>query len=87
MVRTEVAVYPSGEFVSASEAAYVVGSNLHLCAGDMTQRDRAGDIYRLLWDRCMPSLLAFTTEDEAKSFRRQHGGEVLTFAQALESDL
>ncbi|MDP6561017.1 MAG: hypothetical protein QF619_13015, partial [Candidatus Binatia bacterium] len=80
-------IYPSGEFISTSRAFYVAGSNIHICAPDRTQRNRAGDIYHLLWDRCMPSLLAFTAEEEAESFRRQHGGEILTYAEALASNL
>jgi hypothetical protein len=33
------------------------------------------------FDRCAPSVLAFSSRDAALSFARKHGGQVLTFAQ------
>jgi hypothetical protein len=35
----------------------------------------------LQWHRCLPSVLAFRTRDEAERFRQQHGGRVMTLGQ------
>jgi hypothetical protein len=37
------------------------------------------------YDRCLPTLAAFKTPQEAEAYQQQHGGRVLTFAQALAS--
>jgi hypothetical protein len=46
-----------------------------------------GVLYRLVWDRCLPSLLAFETREQAEFFRRQNGGEIKTYPQVIEEDL
>lgn len=37
------------------------------------------------YDRCLPTLVAFKTRSEAEDYRKQHGGRVLTFAEAMKS--
>jgi hypothetical protein len=37
------------------------------------------------YDRCLPTLAAFKTPQEADLYQKQHGGRVLTYAQALDS--
>ena len=36
------------------------------------------------YDRCLPTLVAFATQDEAEAYRRQHGGRVVTYNEAIE---
>lgn len=87
VVSAEVADFTTGEFVPADEAFYVEGSLVRLCAHDLAKRDGMGVLYRLVWDRCLPSLLAFETREQAKFFRRQNGGEIKTYPQVIEEDL
>ena len=87
VVSAQVADFTTGEFVPADEALYVEGSLVELCAHDLTQRDGMGVLYRLVWDRCLPSLLAFKTREQAELFRHQNGGEIKTYPQVIEKDL
>jgi nitrous oxide reductase accessory protein NosL len=76
----------TGENLDATEAAYVEGSEIEAChpASDAPLRE-LGVQYDLRFDRCLPSLLAFKSESEAGAFQKQHGGRVLSYAQAVES--
>ena len=38
-----------------------------------------------VYDRCLPTLVAFATRDEAETYRQQHGGRILTYTEAVES--
>lgn len=87
VVSAQVADFITGEFVPADEALYLEGSMVQLCAHDLTQRDGMGVLYRLVWDRCLPSLLAFKTRVQAELFRRQNGGVIKTHLQVIEKDL
>ncbi len=86
VVAAKVADFTTGELVPAEGAYYVEGSMVHLCAHDLIQRDAMGVLYRLVWDRCLPSLVAFKTKGQAELFRRQHGGEINTYRQVMEED-
>jgi hypothetical protein len=35
------------------------------------------------YDRCLPTLVAFKTPQEAETYQQQHGGRVLSYSQAL----
>jgi hypothetical protein len=87
VVSAEVADFITGEFVPADEALYVEGSLVRLCAHDLAQRDGMGMLYRLVWDRCLPSLLAFESRQQAELFRRQNGGEIKTYSHVIEEDM
>ena len=87
VVSAQVADFTTGEFVPAEEAFYVEGSLVELCAHDLAQRDGMGVLYRLVWDRCLPSLLAFETRQQAELFRRQNGGEIKTYSHVIEEDM
>jgi hypothetical protein len=86
VARLSVADDPTGQAIEAQMATYVEGSDQHPCmsASDRTPRE-PGVEYDLKFDRCLPSLIAFKDEAAARGFQRQHGGRLLTFAQALES--
>lgn len=81
IVKSEVADFNSGAFLDSQKAYYVEGSSVHLCcsAGDL-QKDRAGVSYERTWDRCLPSLVAFKSEEEAGQFIQQHGGVLKVYA-------
>ncbi len=85
-MSSEVADFTTGEFVPADQALYVEGSLVRLCAHDLTQRDGMGVLYNVVWDRCLPSLLAFETREQGELFRRQKGGEIKTYPQVMEED-
>lgn len=87
LVSAEVADFFHGRRLDAAKAFYVEGSELHLCCGEPApRRDATGGKFVLTWDRCLPSLVAFETREEAEGFRRQHGGTIRTYADLLKEE-
>lgn len=82
IVKKEVADFSSGALLDAEKAYYVEGSSVHLCCSDeAVQKDRSGMRYERTWDRCLPSLIAFRTEEDAERFVQQHGGAVKVYSE------
>jgi hypothetical protein len=75
----EAADFCSGERLPARQAFYVEGSSVHPCCKDIAEKDRSGVRYDLAWDRCLPSLIAFKSRDEAVAFRSQYGGVIKAY--------
>jgi hypothetical protein len=75
----------SGEFIPAEAAYYVEGGDIAYCAvhSGALQRQPEGVSVRE-FDRCLPTLVAFRTEQEAEAYQGQHGGHVLNYQQAVE---
>jgi hypothetical protein len=84
---SEVADFQTGEFVDADAAYFIEGSTAHSCAEDLGQRDATGSLYTMVWDRCLPSLIAFKEKALAEEFILENGGEIRTYAQLLSEDL
>ncbi len=76
----------SGKSIPAESAVYVEGGDVEYCTHDMqaVQREPEGMSVRG-YDRCLPTLVAFRSRDDADAYQKQHGGRVLDYAQALES--
>ena len=74
----------SGEFIPAESAYYVEGGDIAHCAvqSGALQREPQGVSVRE-FDRCLPTLVAFRTKQEAEGYQRQHGGQVLNYQQAM----
>ncbi|MFQ5929356.1 MAG: hypothetical protein ACE5MK_06630 [Acidobacteriota bacterium] len=84
IVSTEVGDFATGERFEASQAYYVENSSVHLCCSqDFVQKDRSGRQYSLAWDRCLPSLVAFRSREDAEEFQRQNGGVIKTYDALL----
>ena len=78
----EVVSYADQELLQASEAFYVAGSSVHPCCSEAEiLKDRSGIEYELTWDRCLPSVIAFKSREEASTFQSRHGGEVKTYRE------
>jgi hypothetical protein len=76
----------SGRAIEAQRAVYVEGSDRELCMNAAEDAPREPGVeFDRKFDRCLPSLIAFGDEAAAHEFQRQHGGRLLSFAQALES--
>lgn len=77
VVSSRVTNFLTGERIAAQDATYVVGSSVHpCCSEDEILADRSGIEYERTWDRCLPSVIAFASEEDAGSFQAQHGGEI-----------
>jgi hypothetical protein len=83
----KVADYLTRKPLDAKEAFYVESSEVHPCCSmDVTRRDATGGQYTLAWDRCLPSLVAFATREQAEEFRRSQGGVIRTYSELLRED-
>lgn len=87
IVSVETADFDSGKRLDAENAFFVENSDVHLCCGEqLVEKDRSGTQYELAWDRCLPSLVAFTTKEAAEAFLREHGGRVRTYAELQKEE-
>ena len=76
---TELTAFLTGARLSPADAFVVRGSDVNMCARTHELMDadkRAADVH---YDRCSPSMLAFSRREEALQFAREHGGEVVPF--------
>ena len=71
--------YPTGAKLSPSSAFLVKGSDVNTCVQAHSMLDADKHAAQLHYDRCLPGLLAFAREDQAKQFAREHGGQILPF--------
>jgi hypothetical protein len=76
--RLEAHDFATGRPIDARQAMYVDGSDMEHCSGD---RDSPSpDSGRSLhYDRCLPSLVAFATREDAAAFMQEHGGRLRGF--------
>ena len=72
--------FKTGKKVDAKSAFYVQGSDVNLCHKPSAVRDDIhGEAAFTKYDRCLPSLIAFGTKNDAEEFRQEHGGRLYTF--------
>jgi hypothetical protein len=76
----------TGESVAAESATYVEGGAVQYCThGDQPMTREPQGVSMREYDRCLPTLAAFKTPQEAEAYHQQHGGRVLNYQQALAS--
>ena len=74
----------TGESVAAESATYVEGGDVQYCThGDQPMTREPHGVSMREYDRCLPTLVAFKSPQEAEAYRQQHGGRVLSYLQAL----
>ncbi len=77
--------FNSGKNIPADAAIYLEGSDIMECCSTSGMRTDEGTIQDVHYDRCMPSLIAFSKRDDAESIRQKHGGRIITFDEAKQS--
>ncbi len=76
----------SGGTIPAQSAVYVEGGDVEYCTMGERRVEREPEGVSLrVYDRCLPSLVAFKSAADAESYHAQHGGRILNYAQAVES--
>jgi nitrous oxide reductase accessory protein NosL len=75
----EATDFATGNWVEATHAVYVSDSDVHPCATLEARRDPQGCCMAKTYDRCLPSLVAFATKDQAAVFQKDHGGQLVGF--------
>ncbi len=78
---TELTAFLTGARLSPDRAFVVKGSDVNMCAHAQEPVDADKRAAAVRYDRCSPSLIAFAQQSEAAQFAREHGGEVVPFAQ------
>lgn len=73
------------EWVAAERAYYVEGSDARYCNPHPAPLREPGVVYEMTFDRCLPSLIAFRTAQEAQAFHARQGGRVLSYREAVQS--
>ena len=77
--KMEATDFATGNWVDAATAIYVSDSDMHPCAELQTLRDPQGCCLLKTYDRCLPSLVAFAAKDQAVTFQKSHGGQIVSF--------
>lgn len=81
---TSLTDYPTALRLSPANAYLVRGSDAHPCTHGQTTRGEYDRPLQVTFDRCWPSLVAFASRARAVAFARQHGGDVLAFADVAD---
>lgn len=78
--------FETAQLLSAEAAAYVEGSDVTPCSmHSEAPRDERGCCLKPVYDRCLPSLLAFHSRKRAEAFAKENGGAVRSFADLKAS--
>ena len=78
---TELTAYYTGETLSPGNAYVVRGSDVNMCVRTRELIGADKQPADLHYDRCSPSLVAFSQRNEAVRFARDHGGEAMPFSE------
>lgn len=74
----------TGQELPAEKAVYVEGGDVEHCTMHEAPVRRGPEgVAAREYDRCLPSLVAFRTAQEAAAYQKQHGGQVLDYPQAM----
>lgn len=76
-----VTEHETGRAIDPRGATFLVGSEVSPCQHDMVHFGDDKSMADIRWDRCLPSILAFASHDEAEAFRGRHGGELRTLEE------
>jgi NosL len=85
--RNELATdFNSGRLIPARSAFYDMGGDVQYCTrhDPSIQRVPGQGVEMRVYDRCLPTLVAFSSKGDAEAYQKQHGGRVVTFDQALQ---
>lgn len=84
--KLEVKAFDDAASLDAEKAAYVEGSDAHPCElsiGSTPPQDERGCCLLMVYDRCEPSLVAFSDDRKAAAFARERGGFVRSWPELV----
>ena len=76
----ELTDFETGSRIAPDEAYVVQGSDVNLCLQHPMLTDSQKQPASMQFDRCSPSVLAFSSQQAAETFRQEHGGRLLPFS-------
>jgi hypothetical protein len=77
--------FATGKEIPAGPAFYLEGSDIMECCETIGFRADEALYGAIQYDRCMPSLVAFSRLEDAERVRRDHGGRIMTLEEASQS--
>jgi hypothetical protein len=78
--------FNSGRAIPAARAFYDEGGDVQYCTAKHASVERGAEgVSMRVFDRCLPTLVAFSTQKEAEAYQQRHGGRVLSYEQTLAS--
>lgn len=78
--------FSSGRMIPASSAYYDEGGDVQYCTRHEHSVERGTEgVSQRVYDRCLPTLVAFSTREKADAYRQEHGGRVVTYDEAVAS--
>ena len=80
----EVTDYKRQTALAPNDAFYVEGSRVVLCMTHEPHMDETKHAQARVFDRCEPSVYAFSRREEAESFATENGGKVLGLAELMK---
>ena len=81
----EATDFAGGKRIPAASAIYLEGSDIMKCCKTTGFRADEAMYGEIQYDRCMPSLIAFSNREDAERVRREHGGNIITLEEARQS--
>jgi hypothetical protein len=81
----EATDFATGKTIPAEKAVYLEGSDIMECCSTPGMRANEGTYQDIQYDRCVPSLLAFSRGEDAETVRLKHGGRLISFEEAKQS--
>src|ERR1041384_1489952 len=69
--------FTTGNWIDATKAVFVSGSDVRPCASTAAHRDAQGCSMYVAYDRCLPRLVAFADQQAAQTFQKEHGGQLV----------
>lgn len=75
--------YISGKALKVEEAIFVENSDLNFCSHPAMLLTEPNIPLAKVWDRCLPSLVAFENPDDARQFQEKHGGWLLSYEETV----
>jgi hypothetical protein len=77
--------FKTGKSISPERAYYLEGSSIMECCSNTPLRTETGLVCDVHYDRCLPSLVAFSKLEDAEEYRNNQGGHIINFAEARAS--
>lgn len=79
----EVADFQTGHLITAQAAIYVRGSDVNPCSHKGAIIDQDKQPIEICYDRCRPSVIAFSRAADAREFAETHGGVIEAYPALL----
>ncbi len=79
----EVTDYNSGATLKPEGAWFVDGSRVVVCAHDAVRTGESKHAEHLMFDRCAPGTLAFSSRPAAEAFQQKNGGVLHSFDELV----